>query len=321
MEPEFRNSAPLIAAGRTLSGTVLAYGDEALVEFRAGLIRERFVPGAFDPVPAVPLVMQHDESMPIARAGEYELRDTPAALEIRATLPEKSAAAHLVRSGALSGYSVKFVPLRESMQAGVRVIEKAALRHVGLVDGGAYPGSVAEVRARGSRGGRLGTIRAAIPGGKVLDCRCGPKGCTKALFETGALDDVLGEDQQRDLLAVWNNYERPLGSKKGGSVRFWNDGKGNMQVAVDIPNTPDGSAFMDTMRADIPLFARPYIDTDASDFVREGPLVRYKRAEVRSINIGATDATSGWTAIKLGKSGEGPPEERRESPRRVRLWL
>ena len=316
MEPEFRNSAPLTTRGRTLIGTVLAYGEEALVEYRGGLIRERFVPGAFDPVPAVPLVMQHDEAMPIARAGEYELRDSRAALEIQATLPEKSAAAHLVKTGALSGYSVKFVPLRESMQAGIRVIERASLKHVGLVDSGAYSGSVAEVRARGKRGGRLGTLRGRVPAGKTLDCRCSPGKCVSALFKHGSLDNV---PDQPEALAIIGEYANAIAAKSKGGVRFWNR-DGNLEFAVDVPSTPDGEKLL-RMMDDVPIFGRPVVDTVKSTMIEKGAVAEYSKVRVRAITVGPTDATAGWTALRLGKDGEGPPEERRESPRRLRQWL
>ena len=324
MEPEFRNVAAVDFRGRTLSGTVLAYGDVGIVESHGSVIRETFRPGAFTPVPAVPLVVQHDESLPIANAGEYELRDSNRALEIRATLPEKSAAAHLVRSGALSGYSIKFVPVREKMEGGIRIIEKASLLHVGLVDSGAYPGSVAEVRARGARGGRLGTVRGRIPVGKQLDCRCAPGKCNKALFENGSFDDAT-QDEAREILAVVGDYSQALASKKRKSIRFWNGKDGSLEFAIDIPNSDRGKAFQDSMDS-VRMIARPVIDVDASDvlFSPDGLLARYSLVSMRAITIGATDADEGWPDLWIGTLGEGPPEERREAPpvrRRAVLWL
>ena len=95
MTPEVRAGCEFRVAGRTLTGAV---------------VRERFTPGAFAPVPDVPLVVQHDESLVIAEAGDYVLNDTPRAMTIRAELRADSAALQLARNGSLAGYSFKFWP-------------------------------------------------------------------------------------------------------------------------------------------------------------------------------------------------------------------
>ena len=323
MDPEFRNLAAVDFRGRTLTGSVIVYGDVGIVEHRGEVLRETFRAGAFTPIPDVDLVLQHDESLTIRAAGEYELRDSDRALEIRATLPEKSAATHLVKTGALSGYSFKFWPVRERMEGGIRVIEKARLGHIGLVSGPAYPGSVAEVRARGARGGRLGTIRGRIPTGKTMDCRCAPGKCESALFESGSFDNAT-QDEAREILAVVGDYSQALASKKRKSIRFWTAKDGSLEFAIDVPNSDRGQAFMDSMDT-VRMIARPVIDVDASDvsFSPDGLTARYAQVAMRAITIGATDADKGWPDLLIGKLGEGPPEERREAPpvrRRAALW-
>lgn len=144
MALEFR-AAAFSVEYRTLSGTVLRYGDVSRE------LRERFEPGAFAPVPGVPLDLQHDPAMVVLAAGEYVLNDTPSALELRAELPLDSAAYKLVARGALTGLSIAFHARAERREAGVRVIERAELVSVGLVDRPAYPASTAEVRAAAER--------------------------------------------------------------------------------------------------------------------------------------------------------------------------
>ena len=146
MVPE-RRFAAFRVAGRTLTGRALVYGDIA-PEFR-----ERFVPGAFGDVPAViPLNLQHDDTVIVV--PEAMLSDGPRALEVRADLPEGSAALALVRRGALNGFSIEFNAREERNEAGIRVIEKAELTGLALCDKGAYPLSTAEVRASAAHGWR-----------------------------------------------------------------------------------------------------------------------------------------------------------------------
>ena len=137
MKPE-RRTAAFRVAGRTLTGAALVYGDVSPD------YRERFMPGAFGEVRAMPVNLQHDPALIVVR--EAALTDGPRALEVRADLPEGSAALDLVQRGALNGFSIEFNAIAETRVAGIRVIERAELTGLALVDRGAYPQSVAEVR-------------------------------------------------------------------------------------------------------------------------------------------------------------------------------
>ena len=300
MTPEVRAGGELRVAGRTLTGRAMVYG--AVSEEH----RERFEPGAFAPVPAVPLLLQHDRSMVIVEPGAFELADTAAALEVRAELPAEAAALQLVKRGALSGFSVAFRAQHETRDGDIRVVESAELVEVSLVDQPSYDASTAEVRRRGDRGGRLGTIRGRVPVGSRVDCRCGPGDCLEAVFERGSMNGTIGKEE---VLAVVGDYANAIASKRRGGVRFWAGKDGDLEYAVDIPNTDRGRALMETMSS-VPVLARPVLDMDASDFTIADKVATYRRAEVRALTIGATDANKGWTPLVLGRDGEGPPEGR-----------
>ena len=137
MLPERRYSEFRVA-GRTLTGRAMTYGDIS-PDFR-----ERFMPGAFGELRALPVNLQHDPLMIVVQ--EAALTDGPRSLEVRADLPEGSAALSLVKRGALSGFSIEFHALEEHREAGIRVISKAELTGLALVDRGSYPQSTAEVR-------------------------------------------------------------------------------------------------------------------------------------------------------------------------------
>ena len=333
--PEVRAGCEFRVAGRTLTGTVLRFGSEAVVPLPDGrVVRERFSSGAFAPLPDVPLVMQHDESLVIAKAGEYVLNDTPRAMTIRAELRADSAALQLVKAGALAGYSFRFWPKSQRFENGARIIDRARLGHVSLVDAGAYPDSIAEVRrglfggGRGSRGGRLGTFRGKVPASKALQCQCGPKGCFNALFKQKALRGVV--DDEDEILAVWGDYAKAVGSKKRRTVRFWEGEDGALEFAVDIPNTPAGRTLKETLDARaVDVIGRPVIDSNASDFTIRGTTATYEKVKVRAITVGATDRSAGWPAgyLRVDADDDMPEPRAREdvSPepeqRRTALWL
>ena len=140
MDREIRAGLEFRVSGRTLSGTILRYGDIAPGH------RERFMPGSLAPIPDVPLNIQHDRALVVLAPGDFVLTDTDRELQIRAELPASSAAIQLVRRGALRGFSLEFNAREERAENGIRVIERGELVGVSLVDSPAYPASKAEVR-------------------------------------------------------------------------------------------------------------------------------------------------------------------------------
>ena len=134
---------------RTISGTLMRYGDVA--EFPWG-DKERFEPGAFGNVPGADAILhkQHDRSDPIARTGGGGLKftDSPTTLELRATLPNTTAANDVLElvkpqepggQGILRGLSVEFIPDKHRIEANrdgtyTVVHQKATLRGAGVVD-------------------------------------------------------------------------------------------------------------------------------------------------------------------------------------------
>ena len=141
---------------RRITGTALRYGDEAVVG--AG-VREVFRAGAFGDLTGVDAVLnlQHDRGRLLARTGGGGLtfEDGPESLRFAATLPETREADDtltLIAAGVLRSVSVEFHPMRESRGAdGSRIIERATLRGLGLVDRGAYPESVIDRSAGHTR--------------------------------------------------------------------------------------------------------------------------------------------------------------------------
>ena len=136
------------AEGRVLRGVAVVYGDVAALPFG----RERIVAGAFaGGMSDVILNASHDRSTPLARtAGAgLDLADSAERLAFTATLPETRAADDvlaLVRTGVMRGASVEMRVTGERFESGVRVIERASLSAIGVVDTPAYPASEVEAR-------------------------------------------------------------------------------------------------------------------------------------------------------------------------------
>ena len=318
MNPEHRAGSEFRVAGRTLTGKALVYGDLS-PDFN-----ERFVPGAFGPDVAAPVLnLQHDRGMVILPAGGYVLTDTARELQVRAELPPGSAALQLVKRGALNGFSIEFKPKSERREAGVRVVERAELTGLALVDRGAYPGALAEVRAKSGR-----RLRSKIPYDEFLACECiaqrGPGSggacIPEARFTKMAgelMADAIGEaERQRDILAVAGNFRRPLGSVSRGTVRATSTDDG-LEIEVDLPAGAVGDEIIAANEA-AGVIVRPLIDYDRSEFT-DGPDGRtVTKPHLRAFIVGSTDTKKGWPDAVIDYDGEAraAPE-----PRRRRLWL
>ena len=157
--------APMDATpgGRNVAGIAMRYGERASID---GKFAEEFRPGAFNPIGDVVLNWMHDRAKPLARTGEHgglQLADSATELRVAATLPETTLAddaVELIRRGVFRGLSIEFRSLKESNAGGVRVIEKALLSGIAVVDRPAY--SNAEVQARMAMGGSHRRVRAML---------------------------------------------------------------------------------------------------------------------------------------------------------------
>ena len=316
MSIEHRLAQEFRVSGRTLSGAAMVYGDVSPGH------RERFLPGSFGAVPTTIAVnLQHDAAIVVAERAV--LADSPRALHVRADLPENSAALALVRRSALNGFSIEFHARAERREAGVRVVERADLTGLALVDRGAYPASKAEVRARSGR-----RLRSKVPYDSFAACECiaqrGPGSggeCipmvrfTKMAGELMA--DALGEaERQRDILAIAGNYRRPLGSVSRGTVRAKSVDDG-LEVEIDLPAGAVGDEIIAANEA-AGVIVRPLIDYDRSEFT-DGPDGRtVTKPHLRAFIVGATDTKEGWDDAVIDY---GDPESRAAPERRRRLWL
>ena len=134
-----KRTTQLRLSGNTLTGVAVRYG-EISPQFR-----ERVEVGAFNPLPtAIPINLQHDENIELV--ANAQLTDTDTELRVSAELPPRSGYLELVKRQSLNGFSIEFIPERERMDGGIRVIERAKLTAVALVDTGAYPSARPEVR-------------------------------------------------------------------------------------------------------------------------------------------------------------------------------
>lgn len=295
--------------GRTLEGVAIRYGDVAPMPWGT----ERFEPGAFGDVAGADVLLniQHDRGRPLARTGGggLVLADSPDALTIRADLPatrESDDALALVRAGVLRGLSVEFRAVAERFEADVRVIERAALAAVAVVDSGAYPGSTVEARAR--RRGQ--TMTARIPADRDLECRCSGAQRRFARYSAELMeaefDRVFAEAR---LILFGENYAAPLASAARGTLRR----TGPLAVEADLPEGPAGDAIT-AAHAAAGVVVRPFVDPATAVIEESAGVAVYQEFELRALIATATDAREGWEPVEIADASDKPKARRR-------VWL
>ena len=300
--------------GRRLSGQIIAYADTSPSH------RERFLPGAFT-FDAVPLNYRHNQLCAIGwhPDGGVEIRDTEAALTMAADLPPLPAADRAlkeVRAGSLSGLSVEFVCEKDRREAGIRIIERARLVGVGLVDAPSYPGSVVEARRREMRGpepdderqywsNRRRAVSGKMPLGSIAGCRCQGKDCNQVKFLPGAWEKAIADaaSGELDISATTgsNNVENILGSTKKGTLQLIATEDGGVGFSIAQTRVPALLALLAASETAAPI-ARPIIDNELSVFedeIIDGELVRvYSEIALKSILVKWAES-KGWPELVI----------------------
>lgn len=311
------------AEGRMLTGAALVYGDTARLPF--GL--ERFQAGAFGNLDAADVLLnvQHDRRRPLARTGGggLVLTDSPERLEIRADLPptrEADDALELVRRGVLRGLSVEFNPVRERNEGRLRVIERAALSGVGVVDRPAYGQSAVAVREVEYRQGRL-RLSWSYEADTVIS-NSGRR--RKERVNPGAFDldnNELYADREIDLF--FGDRNQPLASRRAGTLDLV-DGRDAIALTVArMPNTSYSQDLERLLEENQLAFGVRADYVIAPDGLTEVPDASPGAAEGVTIGVVNRAVLTGFALVSRqprGNPGEvayDPPERQR----RRKIWL
>ena len=296
MEFERRTTGlELRAEGRRLTGTVMRYGDVSASH------RERFEPGSLRIADSVHLDLDHDPERAVAwhPGGGLTLANGRAELKMTAVLPPIPAANRAldeIRAGRVGGLSVEFRAVKERRDGNLRVIENAELRGIGLVRNPSYQQSHVEARRRSGR-----TMRATIPAGRSLECRCSGAECKFARFVKEGMEQAFNSafrQFEREVIAGFGSYDMPLASASSGTLRGRILGNGDGEVEIDLPADSVGAATLAAHEA-AGVIVRPHVDSGAAVSTVEAGTRVYETMPIRAFLVSATDAREGWPAPVL----------------------
>ena len=337
-------------SGRRLTGRVMRYGDEAEIP---GIGRERFSMFAFDEHlrsgRGTRLNIEHDDTLTIGSTGDVlTLTDSPAELRMAAELPAGDAydsVLALIGDRLTTGLSVEFRALNERLTNGVRVIQRATLPALGIVDDPAYAASGVEVRRRGrglSGEYRYNRDRVTRDRGTRRKTRVSSgafrwqleafaevqEKLNKSIAEAieGAAADAVRESAREVQLLAGRSYDASLASLRTGTLKL-TDTDEALKFEVDrLPDTTyaaDLRAAMDAGSADFGvdlLYTVPPSDVvpNAVEIVTEPGT----GVEIEVVHRGILQAIAIVSRAPRGNGGIVEKRARIVTPaRRSRLWL
>ena len=303
--------------GRRLSGTVMKYGAISPSH------RERFEPGSLRMAEAVHLDLDHDPERAVAwhPGGGLAIENGRDSMTMRAELPPIPAADRAladIRDGKVTGLSVEFRAVRERRDGDLRVIEEAVLSGIAIVRSPSYSNARVEGRRRSGR-----TMRARIPVGRKLECRCAGAACKFARVTGDALRDefelAFGQ-ARKEIIAGFNSYDMPIASRSTGTLRGRVLANGDGEVEIDLPDDAMGAAVL-AAHSSAGVIVRPHIDARAAESVLEGDTIVYRKAPIRAFLVSATDAREGWPNPELVSTPDELAHASAPRARRVPRWL
>ena len=223
-------------------------------------------------------------------------------------IPAGDAALEMVRSGRATGLSVEFRALKERRDGVIRVVEESLVRGIGIVAAPSYLGSRVEARRRSGR-----TMRATIPAGRSVECRCSGAECKFAKMAAEGMQEAFDKafrQFEREVVAGFGSYDMPLASASSGTLRGRILGNGDGEVEIDLPADSVGAATLAAHEA-AGVIVRPHIDAAAAESTVEGGTRVYQTMPIRAFLVSATDAREGWPAPRAdGHAGRAGARQR-----------
>ena len=135
-----------------MEGIAISYGDNASLPWGNEIIREN----AFGDIENSDIILNHQHNRELAlcrnKGGGLTLKNNASELTFKAELPDTNHGKDcytLVKRKVIRGASIEFRALEDSYESdGTRIIEKAELVGIALVDRAAYPQSTIQAREK-----------------------------------------------------------------------------------------------------------------------------------------------------------------------------
>ena len=261
------------AAAGIVEGVVVDYGDAAKIPGPGGMVMlERIKPGAFGSIGDVVANLQHDRQKPLARTGGggLELSDSAEALRANIDLPDTSDgrdARVLLARGVLRGLSVEMLVDAEEFKGPERIISRAQLKGLAVVDRPAYRMSTAALKRWSEiedRAAFNGTYTMDQP--ETISDAPGRGTVRKRKYRPGAFDASIQDPAQEIGLLTSRNPNDAVASKRSGTLAIDRDGDSLIVTASSVAETVAWADLVARRDAGLALALQPVIKADSGDY-------------------------------------------------------
>ena len=261
------------AADGTVEGTAIDYSDAARIPGPGGAVMmERVEAGAFGSIGDVVANLQHDRQRPLARTGGggLTLDDGPDALRAKIDLPDttdgRDARALLAR-GILRGLSVEMIVHDEEFRGRERIISRADLKGLAVVDRPAYSLSVAALKRWSSiedRAAFNGTYQ--MDTAETISDAPGRGTVRKRKYRPGAFDASIQDAAQEIGLLTSRNPNDAVASKRSGTLAIEHDGANLIVTASSVAETSAWTDLVARRDAGLALALQPVVKADSGEY-------------------------------------------------------
>lgn len=176
--------------------------------------------------------------------------------------------------------------------SGMNVITGADLHEISIVANPRYEQSTLELRQRGA------WISGNVPFRKNISCECQGVDCDDVFLEDSAFDEVLNSD--REILAIGDDFSNPLGSRRRGSLVMQ---KSRGSVSVSLTQRSENSKTVTRNSRIAPVYIRPIIDLERSDYKDVNRVRRFTNAYLRAWLVKGTPAAAGLQPAEVRSNG------------------
>ena len=130
-------------------------------------------------------------------------------------------------------------------------------------------------------------------------------------------DSIDNASTARPIVAAFRDFGSVLGSAAKGSVRAERTQQG-MNVEIDVPVSQAGEAVEEAVESS-GVLTRPYIDSRASEYTKDGRVARYgSQTVLRGMIVSSPPERAGWAESEIA---EGRGALVIPSTARRRIWL
>ena len=279
---------------------------------RVGRFSESFKRGALNFDRDILVNIQHDPRRVVARnnaAGGLALWDSPEGLRTRINLPDTQEGQDtrtLVNTGVLGGLSIEFRANEDRWAGNHRTVLQADLDSIGIVSRPAYSGAViSEGRSMDTetyllehRQDRAGSASGSIPYRQDLSCEClQSANCDNVEFQR---IEIADDDE---IVATIRGFENAFASTRDGSLVLTQTDEGlDVALSASAFETESGQTLLEQAERGIPIFARPIVDEELSEFEDIDNVRVFSLARIRAIILktiaGDSRYREGWTPLE-----------------------